>query len=164
MKKNPKGCNDSDQWLSLSRLRLNPRVAHEIWAPSALSLAGHREPFTCQTWRPGSSRLVVLQAVGGKSFATNFTPLNPAGGYLHSSGAAPRGTQARVRQWGENKTRGAGNPGVTAPARHGHCTIRPPRRARGGAAPGLQLPDYSSRRASAAPPSARRLPVSAVRK
>lgn len=96
--RNPKSCNDSDQWLSLSRIHLNPWVADEIWAPSAPFSGGHRDPFICQIRRPGSSRLVVLQAVGGKIFTTNFIPLNPAEGCLHSSGAAPWGTQAGERQ------------------------------------------------------------------
>lgn len=55
-----------------------------------------------------SSCLVVLQALGGESFATFFTPLNPAGGCSHSSGAAP--WEARQvwdsgvkTKWGEQK-------------------------------------------------------------
>lgn len=81
------------------------RVAEASWAPGSLP-GGHRDRLICQTWRPGSGRLVSLQVVEGKSFATKFIPHAPAGGTPHTPPA--QGVSQLRQPSGVPASRGAG--------------------------------------------------------
>lgn len=81
------------------------RVAEASWAPGSLP-GGHRDRLICQTWRPGSGRLVSLQVVEGKSFATKFIPHAPAGGTPHTPPA--QGVSQLRPPSGVPASRGAG--------------------------------------------------------
>lgn len=119
-------------------------VAQAGWAPTWLS-GKHCHLLICQTWRPGSGRLVAPQEMEGKSFATNFIPLTPAGSYLHGvahrSARPPSGEPGRAcrRQRSppaaglgdENKAKRKENPRGRRQGRQYRASPPRPSRARG---------------------------------